>query len=375
MTFRKYYIIVFLSCCKIASAQVDYEYFERKTSATKTDTSQYYVDFFNLNFMKNNEYYNKINEGYTLYGNQIHPKLIYLPNENIKIEGGLFLLKEFGFDGFSQVLPTFTLRVDKGPLSLLFGNIDGCLSHKLIEPLYDFEKVFTNPVEYGGQIKLNTRRFIADGWMNWEKGIHFNADHLEELTLGVSTFTYLFKSDKINISIPLQAYVAHKGGQIDTVPYPVFTHFNSASGIIFAYQSSNKNAFIQKLETQNYFVYNKDWSFTKELPFTEGKGFFTNNSIGFKHGFAIVFQYWNGNKMIAPRGGPLYQSIDIVNKSYVEKARKLLLVKLIHEHKLFEFVYLSTRFEPYYDLDNHLWEYGFSVHAIFKQMIPLAVRK
>lgn len=355
----------------MASAQVDYQYFERNSSFQKSDTSQYYINFYNLNFMKNNEYYNKIIEGYTLYGNQLHPTFVYLPNENIKLEGGLFLLKEFGFDGFSQVFPTFTLRINKGALSLLFGNIDGGLTHKLIEPLYDFEKVFINPVEYGGQVKLNTRNFIADGWMNWEKGIHFNADHQEELTLGVSTFSYLFKTDKINISIPIQAYIAHKGGQIDTVPYPVLTHFNFAPGIIFLYQSSNKNTLIQEFETHNYWVYNKDWSSQKELPYTEGKGFFTNNMIRFKNGFGIAMQFWNGSKMIAPRGGPLFQSVAFENKSYLEKERKLILMKLIHEHKLFEYVYLSTRFEPYYDLNNHLLEYGYSIHAVFKQKIPL----
>jgi len=46
-------------------------------------------------------------------------------------------------------------------------------------------------------------------------------------------------------------------------------------------------------------------------------------------------------------------------------------LKLIHEHSLFKDIYLSTRFEPYYDLENSLLEYGYSVHAIFKRDIPI----
>ena len=353
-------------------AQVDYDFFEERLEFYKSDSNKLRFNFYNLNFMKNNEYYNKISEGYTLYGNQVHPQLIYQASPNITLAGGVFLLKEYGFDGYSQVLPTFTLKIKKGPLTMLYGNIEGAASHRLVEPLYEFERVFLERMEYGSQILLETKKFWFDGWMNWEKGIHFYADHQEELTLGTSTVTTLFGAENaFKVTIPVQAYIAHKGGQIDTVPDPVFTHINMAVGLTIVWSASSKKALIQKVEGQNYFVYNKDWSFSKKWPFLEGKGIFLNYILKFKNGFAISGQYWNGYKFLSPHGGALYQSESFTNDIYIENNRKLLLMKLIHEHSLFSDIYLSTRFEPYYDLENSLLEYGYSAHVIFKRDIPI----
>ncbi|MBL4715552.1 MAG: hypothetical protein JKX95_02870, partial [Bacteroidia bacterium] len=147
------YIIVFHFSQDVI-AQVDYDFFDERLEINKNDSNKLRFNFYNLNFMKNNEYYNKISEGYTLYGNQVHPKLVYQASPNITLAGGVFLLKEYGFDGYSQVLPTFTLKIEKGPLTMLYGNIEGAASHRLVEPLYEFERVFIERMEYGSQILL-----------------------------------------------------------------------------------------------------------------------------------------------------------------------------------------------------------------------------
>ncbi|MBC8084681.1 MAG: hypothetical protein H7Z21_15900, partial [Hymenobacter sp.] len=36
-------------------------------------------------FSKDNEYFNKINEGKTLYGTQLAPRLVYFPNDKVRL--------------------------------------------------------------------------------------------------------------------------------------------------------------------------------------------------------------------------------------------------------------------------------------------------
>ena len=58
-------------------------------------------------FFKDNEYFNKIVDGYTLYGTQLNPQLVYYPVQNLRLEGGVFLWKDFGNPQLQQVRPTF----------------------------------------------------------------------------------------------------------------------------------------------------------------------------------------------------------------------------------------------------------------------------
>ena len=66
-----------------------------------------------LGFSKNNEYFNDIADGYTLFGYHLNPKLVYFPAEFIRIEAGALLWKDFGTNNYNQVRPTFTIKLQK----------------------------------------------------------------------------------------------------------------------------------------------------------------------------------------------------------------------------------------------------------------------
>ena len=62
-------------------------------------------------FFKDNEYFNKIVDGYTLYGTQLNPQLVYYPTKDLRIEAGVFLWKDFGNPVLSTPNAPITLPI------------------------------------------------------------------------------------------------------------------------------------------------------------------------------------------------------------------------------------------------------------------------
>ncbi|RZJ87100.1 MAG: hypothetical protein EOO60_12590, partial [Hymenobacter sp.] len=109
-------------------------------------------------FFKDNEYFNDIVQGYTLFGTQLNPQLVYYPIKDLRLEAGVFLWKDFGNPQLRQVRPTFRATWTKGSQQFIFGNIRPHLNHNYIEPLLDFEQVILKPLEEGLQYRLNSKR-------------------------------------------------------------------------------------------------------------------------------------------------------------------------------------------------------------------------
>jgi len=235
---------------------------------------------YNLNFNKNNEYFNSIHEGYTLFGTQLFPKLVYSPSEKISLEGGVFLLNDFGRKNFSDIDPVFTLRYHTNHLQLLFGNISSDHAHRMIHPLFDFERAIHNRVENGSQILLDFPFLWTDGWMNWEKYIEHGDPFREEFTAGLSTvFKTVEKTEGNQFKLPVQLMFTHKGGQIDTDPSPLETFFNAASGISNQYTLTNGTKYSFSL----FYAIYRDLSPAKLTPFHLGDGWLSELDINTKY--------------------------------------------------------------------------------------------
>ena len=80
-------------------------------------------------FFKDNEYFNDIVQGYTLFGTQLNPQLVYYPTKDLRLEAGVFLWKDFGNPQLKQVRPTYRVTWTKGNQQFIFGNIQPHLNH------------------------------------------------------------------------------------------------------------------------------------------------------------------------------------------------------------------------------------------------------
>ncbi len=335
-------------------AQLDNSFFhdQKEIHPGDSGTIKFGMDAFG--FFRNNEFKSDIIPGYTLFGYQFQPYLSYSPSSRIRLEAGGFFLKDFGDSKFQDIRPLFTIKYSSKNFSFLFGSLEGALSHKLIEPIFDFERVINQRVEDGIQVKYIHERLFLDTWIEWVNMIDFGENALEEFNYGISFNYQLLKRSNFVLGIPLQLYINHRGGEIDTSPDPANTLLNAVAGlgVMFPFRDTD---FLKSIRFDNYFSRFQTSENTNTLPFSSGNGWFLNLTAEMRW-MDLMVSYWHGNEFYAPNGGALYQSIsfDYPNDGYWEKKRDLIYLRALFEHDFSHGLTLSIRLEPSYDLkDNH----------------------
>lgn len=331
------------------------------------------VDYFG--FSKNNEYSNQIADGYTLFGNQLITNVVYHPTKNIRLAGGVFLWQDFGNRKLSQIQPYFQFKYKKNAFSLIFGNLEGNLTHGLIEPLFDFEKVMLRPLENGFQVKFDKKKVQVDIWADWVTMIYNYSPFREQINGGMSLDFIISDGEKIHFSIPVQFTGYHLGGQIDATDLPVVTSFNGSLGFKLA-SVEKKQGFIHQLSMENHLVLYTDYSFSFEPVYDKGAGIYLNLMLK-SHLGEWQFSYWNGNKFTSPLGGALYssESKQIAPEILGEEKRQLLIFRSMNDITLAKGFKLLLRAEPYYDLNNKRFEFSTGFYLKYNLNFKLATLK
>ncbi|RZK55865.1 MAG: hypothetical protein EOO91_13255, partial [Pedobacter sp.] len=259
---KKHLLLAFIFLLSLsAKAQFNNEsLFNRIRPADSLD-KELHFNFYNFNYVRNYEYSNKFHDGYTLYGTQIEPQLVYYANPNLAIVAGAYLRKDFGNEGIYDAKPLFSLKYHKRNLTLVFGSLEGNIQHNYIEPIYNFERKITSPIEYGTQLLVDREKFKLDSWISWQKMIYKGDVAKEEIVGGLITETYLLKNNNWKLSIPAQFLAYHQGGQIDLLKnIPISTLFNGATGFKLHRTVGYK---VKEVFTDNYVAVYKDFSPTK----------------------------------------------------------------------------------------------------------------
>jgi hypothetical protein len=311
-------------------------------------------------FFKDNEYFNDIVEGYTLFGTQLNPQLVYYPTKELRLEGGVFLWKDFGNPTLRQVRPTFRATWTHGASQFIFGNIKANLNHQYIEPLFDFERVILKPLEEGLQYRLNTKRVFLDTWVDWLKQEYPGSSYQEQIAGGLSSsFQVTGDNSPVQVTIPFQFTARHFGGQIDTLHAPIQTLLNYASGVV-ARVPLGGGAF-QAVRLNAYGLLFDDHSFANyRLPFQTGKALYVNGTLETRY-VDLMLSYWQGHQFYAPLGGNYYQAIAsrYGTPGYTDAERRLLLVRLLRDFRISDAAALTVRIEPIYDFNRSLLDFSF----------------
>lgn len=328
----------------------------------------------NQNFLKNNEYYHDITTGYTLFGSMLSTQVAYLPSPNLRLQAGVFFRKDFGNASLYSVEPLLTLKYQKNGYAVLIGNLEGNVSHRLIEPVFNYERFITNYNENGIQVKINKKKIWSDTWINWEVMEYNKSNYQEEFAAGNSTLLHLVDDGKNRFTIPLQGIITHIGGQVDIDTNAVRSKANLAIG--FEY-SRKLNGFWKEISTKNYYTIYKELAPSKLVAISEGRGLYLNTEIKTKYNLNASVSYWNGLNFLAPRGGDLFQSISSYYSqvNVLERNRKLLFVRLLYQKTVFENFIVDVRFEPYIDLINKFFEHSYSIYLTYKKDFGLVKLK
>ncbi len=330
----------------------------------ESDTGKLFFQIDNNNFIKNNEYFGPIAEGYTLLGFNITPRFVYSPNTKLKMSLGGNFLAYYGRENEveARLLLRFQYKIHK-KLDFILGNIYGTTNHKLIEPLFDFERYLDNNVENGIQFLWNSNRIFADLWLDWEQQILHGDPYQEQFNVGLSSEFLIINREKYQISVPFQNLIRHEGGQINSnSSKPLITIFNNATGIKLSKPLNSK--LIAQFILASYVVSYEDLSPTKQQMFINGMASYTTLDLTTSI-FDLNFGYWYGEQYIAPIGNPLFESYSRT-KFYVEEPiRQLAIGKINYTKTVFKGINLGVRFESYYDILGSNLEYTWAVMFTF----------
>mgnify|MGYP003583101122 FL=1 len=349
---KKYLLVaLFFAFVYSATAQLNNAYLYNRIRPADSLTKELHLNFYNFNYVRNYEYSNDFHDGYTLYGTQLEPQLVYYAHPNLAISGGAYLRKDFGEDGFYEARPLLNIKYSKRDLTLVFGSLEGNIQHGYIEPIYNFERKITTPIEYGTQLLVEKEKFNLDAWIAWEKMI-YRGDAAKERIVGgfVADFT-LIKSNDWKLTIPAQSLFYHTGGQIDILDnISISTLFNGATGFTLSKQIGYN---VKQVYTNNYIAAYKDFSPTKLRAYNGGYGLWLNAGIDTRWG-NLAASYWKGNQFITIKGMPLYQSVseNLNNYGFTQKQRNILMLRYVYQKQLLPNLYLDVRFEPHVDFDK-----------------------
>ena len=351
-------LFILLGSTTHSMGQLNNSFFEDKPISQIDTLKKLTVKVNVLSFLKNNEYFNPLVDGYTLFGQLIAPNITYQASSTVQISAGGFFRKDFGNSGFYQISPTFTINYKKNGINLLFGNLDGHLNHKLIEPLFNFERVMTNQLEHGIQLKTNKKRLVTDTWIDWQSMIYKGSDFQEEIWGGSSLSFRL--SEKRDNQIIGQFTAKHKGGQINIGTAPIQTTLNMAIGVQLALFKNNQT-FLRELNCSQFFT-----AFTSDNPKwpTQNNGYGILSSVNAKTKWVdLTLNYWKSNKYISPIGGDLYQSVstNFLQPNTSEVNREILIFRIMKELKMDENLSFLLRIEPYFNLKSSEMEHSESI--------------
>ncbi|MBK7762544.1 MAG: hypothetical protein IPI46_04130 [Bacteroidetes bacterium] len=373
--FKKFILLTLLNAfCFESQSQIDNALLENSSKPIDSMSNVLSLSVYENTFFKNNEYFEEITTGYTLFGTQLQTALNYMPNKNTKITAGLYLRKDFGQDNMNKIAPVFSIQLQKNGYRVIMGNIEGNVSHRLIEPIYNYERLMLNHLENGLQFKTEKQKFWSDTWINWEVMEYLGSNFQEQFSAGHSSELLLLKNKKgLQIKLPLQGLVTHQGGQIDIDTTALKTLVNVASGLVIEKKSQNEHAFITHFFMQNYVMLYQDLSPSKRQVFENGKAYYVNIGCKTKYDISLSAAYWSGNNYMAARGGELFQcaATSYGKPGYTEASRDLVLLRLLYQHRVFDALDVDVRFEPYYHLNKQLLSYSYSVYFTYKHDFSL----
>lgn len=338
-------------------AQLNNTAFENRMAVAPADSGKLFLGINVMGFGKNNEYFDTTVDGYTLFGYQTNPFLSYHISDRVRLDAGVFVRKDFGNSEYSAVLPTFSLKIRKNDFGFIFGTLEGSLNHRLIEPLYDFERIFTNRIENGAQVQWIREGLFADVWVDWNKMIYFNDPEQERLTAGLSVNKTILKRGGFTLDVPVQAVITHRGGQIDQNPNNVLTTTNGAIGLALAQEG---HGVIKSFGLKSYVVGYK--SSSDELAFKDGGALFFNPYVTTTFGLTVMGSYWAGSEYLTQTGNDLYPSIVTRYPLRADVNREWMMLRLLYEVKVARDMTFTLRAEPFYDTFSQAIEYSYGFY-------------
>jgi hypothetical protein len=214
------------------------------------------------------------------------------------------------------------------------------------------------------QVQVLRDDLFFDLWVDWRKMIYPNDPQQEQFTTGLNLNKRIIQSRAMDVSVPVQMVVSHKGGQINfRSQSPVETLFNSAFVLEVKLRSTG---LVRETRFSGFYTYYK--TLTKDLvqPFKDGSGAYVNASVSTRYGLDVMGSYWVGHKFISVEGGKIYPSVSVFNNAWQQPVMRLFILRFLYSVKISDGLYASARVEPFYDFSYRSFQYSYGVYFHFR---------
>ena len=361
-------IVIIYSLCQLKIAAQDVN------NSNRDDINEvgiFYAEIYSQAFFDNIEFFNKIQEGYTLTGFNLEPRIAYSVGPKAKFSTGAHMLYYSGQNELARFVPvlTFSARLMQN-LVLNIGTIELGNCHNLPEQLFKAERMFTHRPENGLQIIMNSESYTSDLWVNWESFIQHGDLKQEEFTFGYSSVFKALGGNGLNIDVPIYMLAVHRGGQINVSNERVSTLMNAASGVDFSYPFyiDKKVGFEflyflgRDLSPNPHHVYQKGWAMFPKVYFKSAS-------------MLIDAGYWRASEMILPRGEEIFGSASTLGSEYNSPQRDLIFSNIAYGTELVKGFRLALGGQLYFDIKQPLLDYSFSVVGTFNESFLLGGKR
>lgn len=351
-------IALFLLQCLLSSAQTTGWFNEYPAFSHPDDTlaGQLILKINTSNFVKDNEYFNQMVEGYTLIGFWAEPTLKYNIGSQTNIRAGLSAVRFFGKSGFYANEPImsvehwFSQRV-----SLTMGSLP-CSQRGLPPPLLDPERYYLKRVDNGALFRVIHPTFSSETWLSWDRFSFYGDSTQEHISAGSSSLLTVLKGESFKLQLPLYLIITHKGGQVLRPKQPIETLINAGSGFRLVWINERFSCEINP----NGFIYRKISSHPSQ-PFNVGWALYPVFHLSYGN-LTWESSWWHGRKFIAPRGEPIYTQVSTYLTDYFENTRNVAANKIAFSTTPAKGMQLEAAFEGYYFPSEKRMDYNFWVH-------------
>lgn len=332
------------------------------TGGGTASSSPLSFSFGSISFFRNHEYFNQITEGYTLSGSHLKPIIIWAPANNIRVRSGMFVSLWSGYEGSPVIKPVFSVSLDiDNRTRLTVGSLEGPDRHRMFDPHYAREKIYTSFLEEGVQIVYNNGNLFSDTWVDWERHIFWGDRIREEFTVGES-FIYRTGSDgdPFRVEFPFQMLIKHWGGQISNYTSPVETHINLAGGARISLNSGDNGEGGSGIVVTGFLYHSMRE--LPDIPFRSGQGLLLAGDHTWRD-FFMSAGLWLSENFYSPNGNMLYSSLSDYREGFT-LSKRALLTGSVNFNRSWQAGLLNflLGFDWYYDIKEKTFDHSLTLH-------------
>ncbi len=318
-----------------------------------------------MSFFHNTEYMGDLVDGYTWTGAWFRPKLSYTFSEKLKLDIGGHFLRYHSRDDFTIVRPWFSAQYQMfDKMKVIFGNLNLNKNQGLVKQLWEPERIMTDAPREGVQFMYESKYLELQNWMSWEQFILPGDPYQEHFTFGLSGRAQLFPDSGLKIHIPLQLLVYHQGGEIDSSPLGVVTHYNYASGLETSFKVGDQ--FLKNIDLNLHWVGYQCPDGPAPYGYDNGHGYSVTLAGDTRFG-KFSLDYWSAYQFIAPYGKKMYMSISDRDITLSQTDRSLTSFNYLMKQPIMKDIEFAFQGEAIYDFLTTRFSFAFGYYLVINQ--------